>query len=1203
MRFLTLDLRNYGPFQNAPVLDLSGGERGLHLILGPNEAGKSSALRAIRALLFDYPRSTPDDHGRDATTLRVGARLRGATGQEVEFLRRKRGNRFWTLDDRSSIAGDPLESVLGDLDESTFESLFSTDHAELVAGGRAILQGGGKLGAMLFAAGSGLAQLEQVQTTLQGELDKLFKASSNARIPAINKGFADLKVLRESVKKDALPTADWVAVDGQLGRAVTRRAEVVRRKHEAQIDLDGWKRRLGAMRVIPRRQEVIDRLDARPSRGVLRSDFAEVFRAESERARSAERAIREIRDARDAATARLDALGAPDPTLAEAEVIERLQSALGQYAQARRERPEVAARLDRAEELSRSIRGELPERAVVPPAGLGSLRDPIQRMAREQAVLQATKSEAEAELARLEPSVAGSSDSPTVGPDLSDQSSSLEGAIGRIVALGDLEAQRLDAQGKLDQADTKAATKLRGLSLWSGTLDELEALVIPPSATFDRFDAEIRRIEDQIKGAEAERIALETQRIDLDRKAERAALGGSAPSVADLARERARRDDLWRSIRRAWVDREPLASTPGRLADDFESRTHQADDLADRLRTEADRVAAQAQREIQRRDLDDRRQLWLDTLARAQADHAAKLADWADLWRPLGVEPWPPGQMKDWVRVDRQERLRAAQTVRDARAEVARLSARIDQARLELNQALDPLGEPEVAPRESLAAALARSRAIVARIKARVDRESARVRLAEVVALEAAWLDRWRVAVDPIGLPREASVATATGVIDRLGEWADATKTARACRVSLDDLDAILARFATEARSLADRLGLSTLALDAEEVDWQPVIKSLVDQLKKARKAKTQRDQCHDRLDEEAVKLAREQSALARAHDTLAALAAEAACATVDALPDAIRRSDEVAADLADLERFDEQLDGFAGSLSRAGLLEAVAGLDDAAVSNRIAEGGDALATLDADLAAIGEEIGGCRARLAAMDDRKGAAEAQQEVEDHAARLGSHVEQYARLKLASAVLREAIERYRVKNQGPVLQRAGDLFARLTAGSFSGLQTDVDDKGEPILRGVRSAPPRAEGSAVEAESSAPIPPVDVAAMSEGTADQLYLALRLACLSVHLDDHAPAPLVVDDILINFDDLRAQAALEALAELAKRTQVLFFTHHDHLAEIARGCLPAEALFVHRLVPRSAPIAGSDPAAPANSVGSQGRRRRSSTASPAEV
>ena len=175
MRIAALDLRNYGPFLNAPVLNLGDGQRGLHLIIGPNEAGKSTALRAIRALLFDFPLSTPDNHGRDLGQLRVGGTLRDELGNELAFLRRKRGNRLWTPDDQTSLPSDALVPFLGRLDSETFTGLFSTDHVELVAGGRLILAGKGRLGEMLFSAGTGLAQLDRVQKALQAEMDELFK--------------------------------------------------------------------------------------------------------------------------------------------------------------------------------------------------------------------------------------------------------------------------------------------------------------------------------------------------------------------------------------------------------------------------------------------------------------------------------------------------------------------------------------------------------------------------------------------------------------------------------------------------------------------------------------------------------------------------------------------------------------------------------------------------------------------------------------------------------------------------------------------------------------------------------------------------------------------------------------------------------------------------------------------------------------------
>ena len=296
--------------------------------------------------------------------------------------------------------------------------------------------------------------------------------------------------------------------------------------------------------------------------------------------------------------------------------------------------------------------------------------------------------------------------------------------------------------------------------------------------------------------------------------------------------------------------------------------------------------------------------------------------------------------------------------------------------------------------------------------------------------------------------------------------------------------------------------------------------------------------------------------AAARAEGAIAALVLEAKVASAAGLADAERASEEVKGLKARLLGLDDQLALVAGPIPPARLLEEARGVDPEAIEPRIIALADALGPLEAERDALNRAIGECRERLSKMDGGPGAADANQAIAERLARLSADVEHYTRLKLASAVLARAIERHREKNQGSVLGRAGDLFAALTVGSFAGLRADVDDKGQPILRGLRG-----DG----------VTPLGVESMSEGTADQLYLALRLASLEVHLADprNEPMPLVVDDILVNFDDARGLAALRALAELSKRTQVLFFTHHDHLIELARAELDPDLLFIHRLDP----------------------------------
>jgi uncharacterized protein YhaN len=79
MQLLTLNLKAVGPFTGV-VPDLSGGEHGLHLIYGPNEAGKTSTLRALSHLLFRFPQRSIDDFVHPNDQLRIGEKLRHGSG-------------------------------------------------------------------------------------------------------------------------------------------------------------------------------------------------------------------------------------------------------------------------------------------------------------------------------------------------------------------------------------------------------------------------------------------------------------------------------------------------------------------------------------------------------------------------------------------------------------------------------------------------------------------------------------------------------------------------------------------------------------------------------------------------------------------------------------------------------------------------------------------------------------------------------------------------------------------------------------------------------------------------------------------------------------------------------------------------------------------------------------------------------------------
>jgi len=130
-----------------------------------------------------------------------------------------------------------------------------------------------------------------------------------------------------------------------------------------------------------------------------------------------------------------------------------------------------------------------------------------------------------------------------------------------------------------------------------------------------------------------------------------------------------------------------------------------------------------------------------------------------------------------------------------------------------------------------------------------------------------------------------------------------------------------------------------------------------------------------------------------------------------------------------------------------------------------------------------------------------------------------------------AVLRHDFER---TGQPAALADACSLFSRLTGGRYRSIWAPLGERR--LLVGDE------QGRSFPLQS-----------LSRGTREQLLLAVRLAVVGDLARHGTSLPLILDDVIVNFDDERAGAAIELLAELAQAgQQVLFFTCHQHLARL---------------------------------------------------
>jgi uncharacterized protein YhaN len=212
---------------------------------------------------------------------------------------------------------------------------------------------------------------------------------------------------------------------------------------------------------------------------------------------------------------------------------------------------------------------------------------------------------------------------------------------------------------------------------------------------------------------------------------------------------------------------------------------------------------------------------------------------------------------------------------------------------------------------------------------------------------------------------------------------------------------------------------------------------------------------------------------------------------SVDELRDAIERSDELRSLQSEREANSAALAQDGDGMSVAELTDECAGADLdqitareqtinqelASLQGRLIEAGEARSTTRREFETIG---GGDRAARAAADKQVALSEMREIAEE-----------YVCLRSAELLLQWAIDRYRREKQAPILNRASELFAILTCGSFEHLQLEFDEHDNAQLAGIR-------------QNGRKVP---VYAMSSGSIDQLYLALRVAAVEDFLSHSAP------------------------------------------------------------------------------------------------
>jgi uncharacterized protein YhaN len=1143
VRLQSLHLTAFGPFTDRELLFRD--DASLHVVFGPNESGKSSSLRALKTLFYGFAVRTKENFLHPSPQLQIGGRFLSHSGESLELVRWKRNKEALT-----NMAGEPIPeaqmvSLLGGLKADMFDRLYGLSHANLVSGGQALLQAGGKVGESLFAASLG-PEYHNLVTQLREEHESLWSPRPSKR--PLNECIRRWEEADAQVEDLALSGRVWSQVKGELEKARRVGSELKERSSLLEAQRQKKERYLQAFQDVLRRTELLDELTEFADVPDLGTDFSArrvelqtVLAVSQKRLEVVEAGLTEARKA-------LSALPEESPVLEFSERVEAFYQRVGVITEHRLELPQVEKELAAIQAQIEVLLESLPlkphgeQRPKLPAS---SWRGQVRTKAQEFSRLQTALQERARQVETLEGKLLETHDikeDERIG-HLPALQQALQLARGQV----ELDARIGALLSDIRTAESSLALELERLSCWSGSMKELANARVPSSKTVDAFERELAAAilaQEQSSG----NVRQKEQRLrEIQRKLQSYTSGGDL-TAQDLRKARRRRDELWSDVYHSWHQGDsPQDVTP--LVEQYQKAGSEADQMADELMTAGERLAhyEQLKAELAQTTED------IEVAQRDQQHQDHALSDcqerWRALWEGSGVLLESPRQMVSWL-AQREELIKASRRIehRTKELETAResLAHEID----ELNRSTSLLALQPFSPARGLGAAVKVLEHHVDLIKRQaLEQQASDERRRDIhrqivdlgqkeIELQKAlaeWELDWKQSMQACSFepaPRPEDLEGLLTEFDRLAELLNQESQLSQRR---DRLLAELTAFEQEVQRL--RPLLSQVASTEDSIR---TVERAQKELREAQRTEHERDRLRTELQKREQELVQLNSEASQNESLLGLLLQEAGVNTAAELS----AREHQAARKRDLEKVLKLTESNLRKLSGRDNLEtfslAVGEADFDRLPGEIRTLTEELDKLSEDREKQLNKVGQLEQKLASLDGISQAAKVGQEAAAAEAEGRELLERYVRLCLAERLLTEQIEEYRKENEGPILDRASQYFQKLTDGRYEGVKTGFDRRSAELVLLAVSESGRE---------------VSVDGLSDGTSDQLFLALRLATIAKSASTASALPVIADDVLVHFDDARAGSALRALCDFSELTQVVLFTHLERDFKLAES------------------------------------------------
>ncbi|EDN68701.1 conserved hypothetical protein [Beggiatoa sp. PS] len=754
--------------------------------------------------------------------------------------------------------------------------------------------------------------MHDVLTKLDQEKEELFKARGTK--PLLNKTIRAYKEACKRIQDHSLSPNQWSEHAKRLDEAQQQHVQFTHQLQNYRAEQNRLERIQRTRPLLQRHQELKAELDTLLSIILLPDDAASKHFEAKLALRTAQSQEQQARQDIIDLQNHQAAIIIPQTLLAQKTTIDELRERLGSHLKAAHDLPGVRTEMRTVESEARTLLRRIYPQLDLPDvttqlAITNSQRERLKKLAEIAPARHEKQHHIAKRLAELTEQLAQhcqALENLPASPDLNR----LRAVLTRACQYGNLEELQLKDEHEVHQLTENTTITLKTMG-WNGSLLDFEQVALPKMERIDSFERRFnelnidrQRIKERLLEAR-QRNERSTQKINA------LSWAGDIPTEEALMKARQNRQKYWQHIKKLKVKGktkstqtednlslfgQPNTSTTpaipslfepantlnfdeekdnhstsknkmgtNELYQNFEETMLHVDELSDRLRREASRVAEYsillAEQQSAQREQEQQTKKWHTV----EALIAKVQTEWEESWKSVGMKPWTPGEMRTWLNDGLNLRQQANQ-LRERRQHLQERQTLIDTLCQELTQALTPLkfflkgeilthlsdliGQGEVCVKE--VTNLQRQRDNLQLEINNLIKEQQRTQAIQQQAHDALnqWQMDWTQALTPLHLPPDTPPETARNVLNDLDQVLNKIDKTNGLRRRVDLMQKDAEMFQRDVARLAQKIAPELVNEIAEQV-----VPELANRLNQAEKDLTRLEQLQHRLQAEQQRL------------------------------------------------------------------------------------------------------------------------------------------------------------------------------------------------------------------------------------------------------------------------------------------------------------------------------------------------------------